>query len=218
MQNTVVFDFDGTLVADDTGLSFYRWLLSRSPWRRILVLAATPALLPLLSASTSRLFAVNMVCYLASAFKRESLFTLRASFIKEHFRDDVGVFRAGIEELEQHQREGRQVLIISGSPQWLLHGVLKHLGLNDCVLIATQCRLTGTGLILREHCFSEKKVAMARRRGFDPKHWLIGYSDSTADLPMLEQCQTRVVVNPSARKQRIFSSHFGTTLHIRRWH
>lgn len=216
-RETVVFDFDGTLVADDTGLCFYRWLLERSRWRRALVYSSTPAIVPLLIPGWSRLFGVNVACYLSSAFQGQSLFSLREAFIRDHFGGGAAVYAEGLEELRQHQLAGRDVLIISGSPRWLLHGVIKYLGLRDCTLIASECEITGSGLLLREHCFSGHKVVMARRRGFDPSSWVIGYTDSRADIPMLEYCRTRVLINGSSRSEQHFRGRFGDTLQTRHW-
>ena len=212
-----MFDFDGTLVADDTGLSFYRWLLARSRWRRALLYSSTPAIAPLLIPEASRLFGVNVACYLSSAFQVQSLFALRDAFIRDHFGGGALVYADGVEELRRHQRSGRHVLIISGSPRWLLHGVLKHLGLRGCTLIASECEITGSGLLLREHCFSAHKIVMARRRGFDPDSWVAGYTDSPADIPMLERCRTRVLINGSSQRERHFRRRFGDTLQTRQW-
>jgi phosphatidylglycerophosphatase C len=216
-QETVVFDFDGTLVADDTGLCFYRWLLADSRWRRALLYSSTPAIAPLLIPEASRLFGVNVACYLSSAFQGQSLFALREAFIRDHFGGGAVVYAEGLEELRHQQRVGRKVLIISGSPRWLLHGVLKYLGLRDCTLIASECEITGGGLLLREHCFSAHKVVMARRRGFDPGAWVVGYTDSAADIPMLEHCRTRVLINASSRREQHFRGRFGDTLQTRKW-
>lgn len=52
------------------------------------------------------------------------------------------------------------------------------MGLRDCTLIASECEITGHGLLLKEHCFSAHKVVMARHRGYDPGSWVAGYNDS----------------------------------------
>jgi len=203
-----VFDFDGTIVSKDTGYEFYKWLIKQSSIRVALLAMLLPLVVLLcMTNSLTRKFGLSIASYVATAFQSKSLFRLRAEFIHYYFNEKGAVaYNDALDKIKMHQDNNHQVLIISGCPHWLLSGVVKHIGIRNVKLIGTELNLTLTGLLFTNHCFAANKVAMAYSQGFDPKKWRYGYSDSTADIPMLKDCDHVHVINTNKWQRNKFEA------------
>ncbi len=119
--------------------------------------------------------------------------------------------------IANHINQGRKVLIISGCPQWLLMGVLRHIGVRKCQVVGSKQVVRHGSLKMVDHCYSQNKVNMARLRNVDTKDWHSGYSDSLADLPFLKLCENRFIVNSSPEKERVFKKELDNNCHFVRW-
>lgn len=215
---TVVFDFDGTLISKDTAMEFTKWLTLKSLPRTTLMLAVIPIMLLLIRFSGTQKFGYNMACYISMAFQKKSLFTLRSEFIK-HLFSNVGaiVYQQGLAELVDHQKKGRKVVILSGCPMWLLHGLIKHIGIKDTQVIGSKFKLVNGAMVIDKHCYQSRKLAMAKQAGLSFDGWFMGYSDSQADIPFLNLCHHKVLVNASAKNTVGFKKKLSQPIHHREW-
>ena len=102
--------------------------------------------------------------------------------------------------IRKHLLSGHFVAIASGSPQYIIDEVGRHLRVHEAV--GTRTRVVegkATDEILAPVVFQEGKRAavehLAGRYGLDlSRSWL--YSDSAADVPLFEAVGNPVVVNP----------------------
>jgi phosphatidylglycerophosphatase C len=217
-KKLVVFDFDGTLVSKDTGFEFYKWLTTQSTLRTILTIALLPIIGTFYYFTVTRKLGINILCYISTAFQNMSLFILRKNFIDYYFSAAGAVVYAdGVEELRQHQKNGAEVIILSGCPHWLLHGVAKHIGLIGCKIIGSEQSSKNYALLLKNHCYRENKIKMAREAGATEVEWAIGYSDSLADIPMLRSCHRKVLINVSSRTMSKFRKNLVEPIECRAW-
>ena len=213
-----VFDFDGTLISKDTGYEFNKWLIQQSLIRTSLMILFFPLLLLLASQAMTRRLGLNIGCFLATAFQRRSLFKLRDDFIHYYFNEAGAVaYQAGLDELRGHQKKGTAILIVSGCPHWLLHAVVKYLDIHPEKIIGSHMEIKYGSVLLKEHCYHNNKLIMAKRLGIDLNQWAIGYSDSKADMPLLSACLTKVLVNIPLRKQQIFKNSLNGNIEMRTW-
>ena len=161
---------------------------------------------------------MNIGCYIATVFQTRSLLQLRRQFIHDYFKEhQAGIYLDAVRTIKQYLQQGEQVVVISGSQQWLVRAALKHLGIGQVKLIGSaQARFMG-GYILTDHCIMENKITMARARGFAPENWQVGYSDSTQDLHMLQFCRQIYLVNPSANTARKFNQQLNGRIHHAKW-
>ena len=106
-----------------------------------------------------------------------------------------------VRQIRKHLLSGHFVLIASGSPQYIVDEVARHLRVHAA--IGTRTRVVdgkATADILPPIVFQDgKREAVARpsssARDLDlARSWL--YSDSTADIPLFEAVGHPVVVNP----------------------
>jgi HAD superfamily hydrolase (TIGR01490 family) len=105
-----------------------------------------------------------------------------------------------VRQIRKHLLSGHFVVIASGSPQYIIDEVGRHLRVHEAVGTRTRV-LEGkaTDEILPPVVFQEGKrsavEALGARYGFDlSRSWL--YSDSPADVPLFEAVGNPVVVNP----------------------
>ena len=191
-----LFDLDGTLIAWDCQLLFRHFVVRKEPWRigflkHFLMLAPFAKLLG--TEAMKRVF----LSYLWGMDKE-----VRQEYAAE-FADEVmsAIYPEVKAMLDEHRRKGDFTVLTSASPEFYVKEIGQRLGF-DLVL--------GT-VIESDHLFpdlenhkSEAKVE--RLHQVLPASWFDGdtlhakgYTDSTADLPMLELCDEAVCVNPGER-------------------
>ncbi|NRB41784.1 MAG: haloacid dehalogenase-like hydrolase [Pseudomonadales bacterium] len=214
----IIFDFDGTLVSKDTGYEFYKWLIKKSVIRTSLIILILPIFLLFMLNPHTRLIGINIVSFIATFLQQQSLFRLRSDFI-DHYFSSVGAraYDDGVKELQRHQMNDKTVVIISGCPKWLLYGVTKHLGIKKVILLGSSCKVCGFSLFMNQHCYHANKIEMAKAIGLLKRKWAIGYSDSTADIPILNNCVRKVLINVPKDKIDQFKSHLSGDVQHRRW-
>jgi len=217
-QPTAVFDFDGTIVSKDTGYHFYKWLIGQSVVRTTLLMVSLPVLVPLLFNSRTRRYGVNIACLIATILQSKALFRQRSAFINHYFNAAGAVVYAdALDAIVKHQNRGEKILIISGCPDWLLSGVLKKIGIKKATLIGSKLRMDWGILLLKSHCYSNNKLRMAHERGQQTSSWIVGYSDSPVDIPMLNQCKRAVIINASPSRHNVFLKDLRVPSETRHW-
>jgi len=201
-----LFDLDGTLIPWDCQLLFRHHVVRREGWRRGLL----PVFLGLLP--------------FYGILKTEGMKRVFLSYLwkmppdvlaahAEEFADSVmpAIYPGVRAEIERHRQAGHLVILTSASPEFYVSGIGRRLGF-DLVYgtVVTPGRLFPD---LENH----KGAAKVRRlRELLPASYFgedgrlrncHGYTDSTADLPMLELCQQATLVNPKPVLQEIGSRH-----------
>ncbi|MFD2176346.1 HAD-IB family phosphatase [Veronia pacifica] len=217
-NTTVVFDFDGTLVSHDTGYQFFKWRIQRSPFRSLCFALFLPIILLLFLWQKTRTTGLNLILLIAMAGQKTPLIRLHKQFISKYF-SDIGarIFHDGVDELKQHQASGKNVVILSGCPDWLLRGVVRHMGIRHATVIGSPCRVSCFGLVMKEHCFRENKLKIAKEHGLLECPWEAGYSDSRNDIPMLQTCTRRILINVKKNKVNAFRRALSEGIEFRQW-
>lgn len=132
-----------------------------------------------------------------------------AEIVRETLDEVVSpiIFAEAIELIEEHQRAGRRIVIVSSSPAEVVEPLASYLGVTT--FIATRAAVDGEGRYTGElefYAYGPHKAdamrEMAERDGIDLAA-SYAYSDSITDLPMLEVVGHPVVVNPDRELGRI---------------
>ena len=120
---------------------------------------------------------------------------------------DPLVYAEALFLIDEHNRQGREVYIVSASPMEIVRPIGRHIGVTN--IIATQVKTDAAGFFLPElefYAMGQGKADaisdLADREGFD----LAGsyaYSDSATDLPMMEAVGNPVVVNPEKELRKV---------------
>jgi HAD superfamily hydrolase (TIGR01490 family) len=111
---------------------------------------------------------------------------------------DPFVYQEALDLMALHRAEGRQIYIVSSSPEEVVRPLASHFGVSG--VIATRARIEDgryTGE-LEFYCYGEAKAqairSLAERVGIELES-SYAYTDSITDLPMLEAVGHPVAVN-----------------------
>lgn len=112
-----------------------------------------------------------------------------------------------VERMAWHHKQGHQVALLSASTTYVVGLLAEYLGLADNY-VCTQLEVVNgvlTGRIIEPLCYAAGKVywaeVYAQERGVDLDRSYF-YTDSIADMPMLQRVGCPVVVNPDYRLRR----------------
>jgi HAD superfamily hydrolase (TIGR01490 family) len=201
------FDLDLTLVAYDSQLLFCNHVLRAEWWRRYYLIFFVPALalyaLKILGdEGMKRIF----LSYLWG-MRRSRLEEYAASFVETVLPE---VLYAEIAEEVTRQREaGRRTVMASASPEFYARAIAERLGFDECfgTRVAVGERVA---LFPRFEAPNNKHAAKLRamREILPPESERpiadsYSFSDSSADLPLLELVEHPVMVHPSAKLRAV---------------
>ena len=117
-------------------------------------------------------------------------------------------YRPGAREaIEQHRREGRKLVMLTSSSNYLAELVAGELRFDAvlCNRLEVDAGGTHTGRVIGGVCFGPGKLPHARaeaeRLGV-PLRDSTFYTDSYSDLPVMEAVSEPVAVNPDPRLRR----------------
>ncbi len=204
-----LFDLDGTLVPWDTQLLFSNFLLKRRPLRRLLLipffLALPLFLLKILGEGSMKRLYLGYLAGLSPAELDALAEEFAAWLIPAHAYGDL------LARLRRHQEQGDLCLLVSASPTLYARSIGKALGFE--IILASDTEEADPFPFLPRMPYGnnkgETKVLRLRAMGYLPAlsapapSGSIAYSDSRADLPMLNACEQAVLVNPSPSLTRI---------------
>lgn len=190
-----LFDLDGTLLAWDCQLLFRHHVLHREPWRGIFIVVFL-LLLPLAGLLGSARMKRVFLCF---------LWRMSPARIKRHADDFAArvvtsVYPELRAELERHRAAGHCLILSSASPEIYVSQIGRILGFDHS--LGTVVEFDRFFPRLQNH---KGQAKVERLRALLPASWFDsegkllrshGYTDSTADLPMLGLCQSVTVVNP----------------------
>jgi HAD superfamily hydrolase (TIGR01490 family) len=199
-RGLALFDLDGTLIAWDTQVLFCDHVLRREGWRRAYLLffaAMLPAAKILGDEGMKRVF----LSYLWGV-ERNKLDAWTRDFVAGFFPGRC--YPEMLEKLERHKDAGHLTILASASPEFYVQEVARVLGfdlaLGTSVDDARRMKLLPD---LVNHKGAEKVRRISEILGPPPAEgrWPLshGYSDSSADLPMLRCCLGNTLVNPSSK-------------------
>ena len=190
-----IFDFDGTLIREDSTLTLLLFLLKKYPG----------SLFALSRVGIAGLFWVGG---LAQRDQVKSLVIQALRYVPQpasreffqQFHDQSLVPRylsSGVQRIEWHRTQGHRLILASASLDLYLHHVAQFLGFD--FLICTRTRRNPQLQLAGPNCRGEEKlVQMSEFLPLENVDWRNSwaYTDSTSDLPILSRCGHPVAVNP----------------------
>lgn len=217
------FDLDHTLLPFDTQALFCNFVLHREPWRVLLHALFIPV-------------ALARACGLASTptAKRAFLSYLRgmprdrlATYAKEFAEVCVPkwAYPSLRAEILRHKHQHRILILNTASPDFYAHEIAHALGFDHC--IATQFEVgpkfpgmprlvTGNNKHAAKIAAMEAAVPGLTALTDQERAHSWSYSDSAADLPLLQYAGYAVLVHPSRRLAAIGRQRGWSILHPQR--
>lgn len=202
------FDLDKTIIAKSSVLAFGRplyrgGLLSKGA---IVRSAYGQVVFMLVGADEAKMEKLRVaMLQMIKGWSRDQV----ASIVRETLDEIVTpiIFGEALELIEEHQRVGRTVVIVSSAPEEVVRPLGEFLGVDD--VIATRPEVDRHGNYTGELAYygygphkAEAIRAMAEREGFDLSE-SFAYTDSVTDEPMLRAVGNPVAVNPDRDLARL---------------
>lgn len=202
----VVFDFDHTLYDGDSGSHLFKWLIDRAWWRQLLAVLAAPVAGPMVAWLPTRRAGISVFVWIGTVglHRRRDLDELIDRYVATH----VDAIKArllpiALDVLHRHREAGDRVVVATGAPPELARAILAFVAHEDVPVVGTLVgpKLGAVGAI--RHCHHAMKMTMLREAGYT-QPVAIAYTDSSADLPLLQAATQPVVVNPKAASVAMF--------------
>jgi HAD superfamily hydrolase (TIGR01490 family) len=197
-----IFDIDGTLTRGSTEKRFWRYLFAHGRQGPRQILAHLWFLVRFLPRYGVRV-AKKDKAYLTGLATPE-VAALAADFVSSEVLPRL--YMPALQRLQQHQRRGDTVALLSGTLEPIARALADELGVQH--VVATVCaERAGRYLAIPpvEHPFSAQKLdlaaALATRLGTDLR-LASAYADSAHDLKLLQAVGSPVAVRPDARLRR----------------
>jgi phosphatidylglycerophosphatase C len=191
----VVFDFDGTLVNRDSFIDFSVGYCLERPARFILLGAVLP--LALAWGLRSRSAAASVLLWAMTVGSSTRSFVLALRHYARHTLPSYAN-EAIFEELARHVREGRRVVIATGTVPLLVRGLLGARNVERISVVGSRFRARWGGLVSETHCIGPVKVRELQRR-LGIVEWSTVYTDSFSDRYLLSRARHITLVSPTDR-------------------
>ena len=198
-----IFDLDNTLIGGDSDHAWGEFLVARDHVDGERYRSANDRFYQDYQRGELDIFAyLEFALEPLAQLSRSELNNLHREFMNEVI-SEIWLPRAE-ELISRHRREGHHIMIITATNRFVVEPIAARLGVDT--LIATEPELVEgsyTGRVVGEPCYQAGKVVrlqqwLAHNPEFGTgEKWF--YSDSINDLPLLEQVENPVAVDPDAR-------------------
>lgn len=200
-----LYDLDGTLIAWDCQLLFRHHVVTREPWRALLlpVFLGLAPFYPILGTENMKRVFLSY------------LWGMPREMLEEHSREFAKTVMPMIypelaKTIESHRAQGHLLILASASPECYVREIGAALGFD--ISLGTPVEHGPLFPDLHNHKGAAKVENL--RKLLPPSYFqdgvLVssrGYTDSRADLPMLAICRDATVVNPSPELTSIAHDH-----------
>jgi HAD superfamily hydrolase (TIGR01490 family) len=202
------FDLDKTIIAKSSTLAFSRPLFKAGLLNRTSLLKAGIAQVyyQMFGADHDQLERIRQeLADLTKGWDKEEIERLVAETVDEVVAPLV--YAEALVIIDQHQRAGRRVVVISSSPVEIVKPLCEYLGIEDVIgtrpEIDSEGKYTGS---IEFYAYGPGKAQaireLAARDGISLPN-SFAYSDSATDLPMMETVGHPVAVNPDRELREI---------------
>jgi HAD superfamily hydrolase (TIGR01490 family) len=213
------FDLDHTLLPFDTQTLFCNFVLHRHPWRIVLHAWFVPFALGravgLVSTGTAKRAFLSYLW----GMKRAHLRRLARDFA--HDCVDTWIYPELRAEILRHKHQGRKLVLNTASPDFYAEEIANVLDFDHCVstrfhignIVPLRPELIGPNNKRNAKIDAMKSTIEGVAALTDEQRFHCwAYSDSAADIPLLEFCGNRILVHPSASLRKHFHQHDVTVL------
>lgn len=217
------FDLDHTLLPFDTQTLFCNYVLRRHRWRTLLHAWFLPFALGRAVGLVSTATAKRAFLSYLWGMKRAHLRRLARDFA--HDCVDTWIYPELRAEILRHRHQGRKLVLNTASPDFYAHEIAEVLHFDHCV--ATRFHI-GNEVPLRPPLISGNNKREAKIGAMleavpgvaaltdEQRFHCWAYSDSPADIPLLEFAGNRILVHPSSKLLKHFPVHEVTVVKPRR--
>jgi phosphoserine phosphatase len=217
------FDLDHTMLPHDTQALFCNYVLRRERWRTLLHVFFVP-------------FALLKACRLVSTLRAKQAFMgylwgMKQEKLKAYAQDFAQnsalpwAYPLLLAEMLKHRDAGRVLVLNTASPDFYAEHVARVLGFDYYVATCTElqdplafhpCIRENNKREAKIHAMLEQVPGVAELTVEERDDHCYAYTDSSADLPLLEFGRNGVLVHPSGRMATLAIRREWGILHPRR--
>lgn len=213
-RSYALFDLDHTLLPFDTQALFCNFVLHRHPWRIVLHGIFIPIALARGLGLCTTAFAKRAFLSYLWGMKRSRIKQLAMDFAHDCVR--TWIYPELRAEILRHRHQGRGLVLNTASPDLYAQEIADMLEFDHCVSTRLQ-PVTKIPLFapldgpnnkhdVKIRNMLERVPGVAALTDEERFHcW--GYSDSSADIPLLEFCGNRILVHPTTTLRAHFPEH-----------
>lgn len=215
----VVFDFDHTLYDGDSGSHLFKWLIERNWWRKVLALLIAPVAGPMVAWMPTRRRGISAFVWVGTLGMR-TLADFNAAtdrYVATHTEAiQRRLLPIALDVLRLHREAGDCVVVATGAPPELARAILAFVAHEDLPVVGTIVGPKFGAIGALRHCHYRMKMTMLRDAGYSAPV-VAAYSDSSADLPLLQAAKQPVVVNPKPQRVAMFRRVLPAGTQILNW-
>jgi len=200
-----LFDLDGTLIPWDSQVYFANYVLQRYPAQRRYIVKYLASLSMCWSRRARNGLLKRSFLGYTKGLSRATLNELAEGFQREVISKVL--YAELLKRLRWHQQQGHRCLLVSASPDFYACAIGEALGFDAVYATAVEWKERARVFLplgSNKHAGKVSRLQAAgelERLGECEQVW--GYSDSPADLPMLELCSKVCCVNPGGKLSAI---------------
>lgn len=210
MKSFAFFDLDHTLLPFDTQALFANFVLRREPWRIAYLLGFAPVAVlkvpRLVRTVTVKRAFMGYLC----GMKREKLLMYAREFAETEVKR--WLYPELLAIIAEHRAAGRTLVLNTASPDFYPHEIARVLGFDHCIATKIEAHpvMPFMPRVIGVNNKREAKIEAMKRdipvvANATPEQlrdsW--SYSDSRADLPLLEFAGNGVLIHPNAALEAI---------------
>ena len=218
-QGAAFFDLDKTVIAKSSALAFGRpfyqgGLISR---RDVIKSAYAQLMFKLGGADDAQIARIrDHLAALCRGWSVEQVNQIVNETLDELINPYVYAEAAAL--IDEHQRAGRDVILVSASGEEMVRPIGAQLGIEDIIatrMVVEDGRYSGEVEFYNAGTNKMQAVrALAEQRGYDLAE-SFAYSDSASDLPLLEAVGHPTAVNPGRNLRRVATERGWPALEFR---
>lgn len=194
----VVFDFDHTLFDADSGTKLVKWLIDRAWWRKAMALLVAPVAGPMIAFLPTRRYGISVFVWIGTLGMHDEAAVNRAidTYVDENLNElRKLILPPAIAKFNEHLANGDTVIVATGAPTELARKLMREVTHEKIPVIGTILGSILGGMHAVHHCHNVNKVKLIREHGYDAPID-VAYTDSFADVPLVQAARYPVVVNP----------------------
>ncbi len=197
-RQLVLFDFDGTLVRGDNGTRMILAFARSRGWPIIVMLLATPVILPLLFCPPTKRLGASMYLWLSTVGMHKRQINRCLKKLAAHTASYPERYRIENtwQRIDAHLAAGDQVVVVTGCWQKMARLILTGLGLKNVQVIGSRKQRWLGGYISQPHCYGKHKLDCLKAQDIEPP-WSYVYTDSASDRYLLKLAAKPVLVRPT---------------------
>ncbi len=201
VKGPAMSDFDGTLIPCDSQVLFSSFVISRHPWRRLLMLVYLFALPLAMFGKWGELKLKRLFLIYLWGLQKTQIEQYAAAFVDTVIRPLL--LAPVLERLKNHQAAGDYCVLVTASPSVYAEEIGRQLRFDSTLSTTVEYGETFPFLPCLPFGNNKKEAKITRLEKMNILPWqgkwgaAYAYSDSCADLPMLRAAGSCVLVNPS---------------------